>query len=233
MTLTSCHVFKTIAVLAGLSLAACAGGPSRGSGPGGGAAQLDVGSQSERLLKEARKKKSNAGCEAAIPTYRVVASFGKGHDTAQFELGACLFETSADKGDAEASLLADEGAFWMRRAAWAGNARAQVALAGALSGADGHAVAGLSPDLVEGYGWALIYADNAAHKLYGLPDLHPIAADHFRVQMTPAMINNAENFAADFRPIEMAVFTPPARDRNARPSGPPGAGPSGERRRPR
>jgi TPR repeat protein len=214
-------------------LAACASGPPRGAGPGAGR-QVDLASQSERLLNAARKKKNEQGCASAIPTYRVVSSFGKGHDTAQYELGACLFETSADSA-AEQGLLRDEGLFWMRRAAWAGNARAQLALAGALSGADGHAVAGLGPDLVEGYGWALIYADNAAHKLYGLPDLHPIAAAHFRERMTAAMVDDAENFATDYRQLEMAVFTPPARERGAEQQGAQGRGPGpgGERRRPR
>ncbi len=198
-----------------VALGACSSGPKRGGG--GAIVKIDVASQSERILADARKKKSEQDCTAAIPSYRVVASFGKGHDTAQYELGACLLEATADS-PAAVTLLREEGLFWLRRAAYAGNARAQLALADALSGAASHADAGLTPDLVEGYGWSLIYADNAAHKLYGLPELHPIAADNFRAQMTDTMISEAHAFAADFRTLEMAVFTPPAFE------GPAGAG---------
>ncbi len=211
------------------SLTACASGPQRS---GGATIKIDIASQSERILADARKKRSEADCAAAIPSYRVVASFGKGHDTAQYELGACLLEAKAD-GPAATALLREEAVFWLRRAAYAGNARAQLALAGALSGADGHVVAGLRPDLVEGYGWALIYADNAAHNLYGLPDLHPIAADHFRARMTDAMIDEAETFAAAFRQIEMAVFTPPAFERGEAGQRPGGPGGEDQRHRPR
>ena len=192
-------------IIVSFALAACASGPKRG---GGAIVKIDVASQSERILADARKKRSEMDCAAAIPSYRVVASFGKGHDTAQYELGACLLEATADTPAAE-TLLREEGVFWLRRAAYAGNARAQLALADALSGAGEHAIAGLKPDIVEGYGWSLIYADNAAHKLYGLPDLHPTAADQFRTQMSDAMISEAHAFAADFRTLEMAVFTPP------------------------
>ncbi len=213
------------------SLAACASAPQRGAGQGP-AAKIDVASQSERLLANARKKRSEKDCAAAIPSYRVVSSFGKGHDTAQYELGACLLAVP-EEIPAAAALLREEGLFWLRRAAYAGNARAQLALAGALSGAEGHAVAGLRPDLVEGYGWSLIYADNAAHNLYGLPDLHPVAADHFRTRMSDAMIDEAETFAADFRQIEMAVFTPPASERGKQGRRPDGAGGERRERRPR
>lgn len=219
-------VRAAVLIFAYVFLAACASGPK-----GAGAiVKIDVASQSERILADARKKKSEQDCAAAIPSYRVVASFGKGHDTAQYELGACLLETTADTAASE-TLLRDEGLFWLRRAAYAGNARAQLALADALSGANSHAVAGLKPDIVEGYGWSLIYADNAAHKLYGLPDLHPTAADHFRTQMSDAMVSEAHAFAADFHTLEMAVFTPPAYEGPERADGPRGQGPGDGRRR--
>lgn len=232
------NAFARIAALAffAASLAACASGPQRGAGAGGGP-RIDVASQAERILADARRKKSDKDCMAAIASYRVVASLGKGHDTAQYELGACLLEANADTTMATA-LLRDEGLFWLRRAAYAGNARAQLALAGALSGAPsgapadagGHNSAGLRPDLVEGFGWSLIYADNAAHKLYGLPDLQPAAAEHFKTQMTDAMISDANAFAAAFQKIEMAVFTPPGA--SALGAGrPQGQNPGGDRQR--
>lgn len=219
---------KSTALLAvAIALTACASGPKGSQGAGG--FQIDVASQSERILADARKKRNDEGCAKAIPSYRVVASFGKGHDTAQYELGACLMEIAANP--VEGALLREEGAFWLRRAAYAGNARAQLTLASSLSGADGHSVAGLAPDLVEGYGWSLIYSDNAAHKLYGLPELHPVAADHFRTQMTPDMINDAEAFAARYRQVEMDVFTPPVFESPARRGGQFGPGARERRRR--
>lgn len=191
-----------------LLVAACSSGPGGGAGLGGEAFQIDIASQSERLLTDARKKKAETGCAAAIPTYRVAASLGKGHDTAQYELGDCLLQAASD-GASQEPLLAEEGAFWLRRAAHAGNARAQAALAEALSGAPDRAYPSVDPDPVEGFGWALIYEDNAAHKLYGLPDLNLATAGHFRSQMTPEMIDAAEAFAAAFKPTDMAVFVPP------------------------
>jgi len=215
---------SAVAIVFAAGLSACASGPDRAGGP---RPTIDVASQSERILADARRKKEEQDCAAAIPSYRVVASFGKGHDTAQYELGACLLEAPTENA-AATSLMREEGLFWLRRAAYAGNARAQLALAGALSGAQSHGAAGVAPDLVESYGWSLIYADNAAHNLYGLPDLHPIVADHFRAQMSGAMIEAAEDFAADFRQLEMSAFTPPAFERTNR--GRSGPGPDGERR---
>lgn len=224
-----------------LALGACASGGQRGEGQA--PARVDVTSQTERILADARKKKAETSCAQAIPSYRVVASFGKGHDTAQFELGSCLLETAAAKpGD---PLLIDEGLFWLRRAAYAGNARAQIALATALSGAQvtgnntGHntehmAAAGITPDMVEAFGWSLIYADNAAHNLYGLPDLNPLTADHFTTAMTPAMVDAAEEFAASFATVEMDVFIPPVfegRERRGQQAGQPGGRGDDRRRR--
>lgn len=203
------NLAQTAAALSLLTLAACASGPQRG--PGGGqfrGAGLDVSAQSARILADARKKKAEQGCAAAIPSYRVVASFGLDHETAQYELGACLLEAASGDG-AEPALLQEEGLFWLRRAAYAGEPRAQVALADALSGAS-PASAGIMPNLVEAYGWALLYEDNAAHNLYGLPELQPAVADHFRTQMNADEISDAQAFAAAYREIKMEVFTPPA-----------------------
>ncbi|MEO1252195.1 MAG: hypothetical protein AAFW81_07610 [Pseudomonadota bacterium] len=217
-------------VAAALIAASCASGPDR---PGGPAVAVSVGAQAERLLADARKRRDADGCASAIPSYRVVASFGKGHDTAQFELGECLLFAAKDAPDQD--LLAEEGLFWLRRAAWAANPRAQLALAHGLSGTVALERYGLPRDLVEAYGWALIYEDNAAHALYGLPALNLAAADAFTSQMTPAEIDKGEAFAASYRKIEMDVFQPPAvegRASRAEGARPPGA-PEGRRRRPR
>lgn len=201
-------------LLAG-TLAACAGGPSRG--PGLVSGPIDVSAQSERLLVHAREERSEAGCAKAIPTYRVVASFGKGYDVAQYELGACLLDVEADGGDA--ALLRDEGVLWLRRAAYAGNARAQLALAEALA----------TNEPVEAQGWALVYAENAAHELYGLPNLSPAARRHLDASLSEAERQTAAAFARDFTEIDMAVFTPPPSERAAQR----GRGATGQGRPPR
>ena len=203
--------------LSALALSACASGPSRGrGGGGGGGAKIDVSSQAETILSDARKKKAESSCAAAIPSYRVVSSFGKGYEVAQSELGACLLEVATVSNPANASLLREEALLWLRRSAYAGNASAQLALADALSGASPIANS-ITPDLVEGYGWALIYKDNAAHKLYGLPELHPAVANHFNAQLDDTTRSAAQSFAANYKRVEMDVFVPPFTARTEQP----------------
>ncbi len=83
--------------------------------------------QPGRLLAMARDTQAKKGCKSAIPAYRVISSFGDGYDIAQYELGACLLESATDN-PAETALFHEEAALWLRRAAWAGNARAQLKL---------------------------------------------------------------------------------------------------------
>ncbi|MEM8772028.1 MAG: hypothetical protein AAGD92_10305 [Pseudomonadota bacterium] len=216
-----------LAFLAFTLIAACASPQKRG--PGFGAAPVSLAGQAERILSDARSKRAENSCEAAAPSFRVVASFGKGYDVAQYELGECLLEID-DPNPIQSALHQEEARLWLRRAAWAGNARAQLALADHLSATANNAVA--NANLIEAYGWALIYQDNAAHALYGLPSLSAEAKERFATALDETMKQSAHAFAADFRQFEMAVFQPPlvaSGARAARQSG--GRAPQGRRRR--
>ena len=93
---------STIALL----LAACASGQSERPGAPEQSAGIE---RPERLLTAARKIRADQGCAGAAPTYRIAASFGKGHEIAQAELGACLIEISQEEG-AEATRRGGRGA---------------------------------------------------------------------------------------------------------------------------
>lgn len=195
---------RSAAVAAVLTLAACASGPG---GPQPGQEPVSAVNQPERLLTYARKIKAEQGCAEAAPAFRVIASFGKGYEVAQYELGACLLEAAGD--DPEAVLFREEALLWLRRAAWAGNARAQGTLARVLSGAPAAEAYGIAPRPEEALGWAMIYKENAAHELYGLALVDPAVLAHMKSGLHADAIAGAEAFAADFEPVVMAIFTPP------------------------
>lgn len=170
--------------------------------------------QSRMLLASARETQAEQGCAKAVPTYRIVASFGEGYDVAQYELGACLLEM-ASNGGPEAGLFRDEGLLWVKRAAWAGAARAQHRLAGLLSGAGYDQGTGVAPDPQAAMGWALVYQVNPARSLYALPEVPEPVLDHLRAELSESALADAAAFAEDFEQIDLAAFTPPAPPRNA------------------
>ena len=219
----------TAATLAAAS-AACASGPKE---PRGGersaAASLN---QSRLLLAHAREIQGERGCKQALPAYRVIASFGDGYETAQYELGACLL-TIEGASDHETALFREEGLFWLKRAAWAGGARAQHRLAHLLSGADLEEIEGVAPAPVEALGWAMVYQENPTRALYALPPVKPPVLDHLRTTLAPELLAEADAFAAAFEKVSLAAFTPPPMARgnasNRRQGMPPGGRP--DRRR--
>lgn len=169
-------------------------------------------SRPERLLAHARDLQAKEGCGAAAPSYRVIAAFGEGYEIAQYELGDCLLKVTGAT-DAEAALYREEALFWLRRAAYAGNARAQHRLATALSGAELGGAPEVTPAPEEALGWALIYTDNSDRDLYGLAPIYPEILDHLAASLTEEQRERAEKFAADFDEIKMPLFTPPAMQR--------------------
>lgn len=203
----------------------CASGPQqgpRGQGPNqqGPAAGLN---QSQMLLARARQIQSEQGCARAVPTYRVIASFGADYEVAQYELGACLIEIDGVNAH-ETALFRDEGLLWIKRAAWGGNARAQHRLAHLLSGAAYEPPRGFAPDPQAAMGWALVYQANPARSLYALPDVADPVLNHLRSALSEEESAAASAFASDFDKIALASFTPPAAQRgnaNARRRGPP------------
>jgi TPR repeat protein len=203
-----------ITALAAALLGACATGSSheaRGPAP-----SID---QPERLLAHARNVQAEKGCDKAIPTYRVLAGFGEGYEVAQYELGACLLETAP--ASEQTVLLTQEGLFWLRRAAWAGNARAQWRLAMVLSGAPSPYAENVAAVPTEAMGWALVYKDNATRELYGLAPVYPKVLNHLKATLPQSAKTEATTFADDFVEVKMAIYTPPARGANAEQSGKP------------
>ncbi len=194
-----------ITALAATLLGACAtssSGEARGPAP--------AINQPERLLAHARNVQAEKGCDKAIPTYRVIAGFGEGYEVAQYELGACLLETAPTTK--QAALLTQEGLFWLRRAAWAGNARAQWRLAMVLSGAPSPYAENVGAVPAEAMGWALVYKENSSRELYGLAPVYPKVLNHLNVTLPQSAKAEATTFAADFAEVKMAIFTPPAQD---------------------
>ncbi len=214
-----------VTTLAAAMLGACATGKSS-SEARGPAASIN---QPERLLAHARNIQAEKGCEKAIPTYRVTASFGEGYEVAQYELGACLLEIAPTSE--QAALLTQEGLFWLRRAAWAGNARAQWRLAMVLSGAPSPYTENVDAAPSEAMGWALIYKDNATRELYGLAPVYPKIINHLQATLPPSAKTEATTFANDFAEVKMAIFAPPARNPRAEKAGKLQGQGEGQRRR--
>lgn len=188
---------------------------------------IDAGMSASRLLGVAREMREAQGCAVAAPTYRVVAAMGEGQDGAQHELGECLLLVDG-ASPTETALFRQEAMFWLTRAAFAGNARAQRALAvhyGAKSNPDG------SP--AEALKWALVYGKNSGADLYGYKALPETFVPGLKKDVSPEALAAAESFAASFTPVHLAKFAPPPREkRGVRPKGPPpGAPPDGERPR--
>jgi len=176
-----------------------------------------------RLLALARAERSEKGCAAALPAFRVVAAMGEGQEAAQHELATCLLQTQGASAT-DAALLRQEGRFWMLRAANAGNARAQRALAMDLA-------APTSPDHdpKAALTWALIYERNPQAALYGEDRLPPTLVGGLKASLPAADAADAERAASSFSPVVMAKFEPPPRPRVKRGERPEGM-PRPERR---
>lgn len=166
--------------------------------------------QPQLLLAHARDTQAKKGCKAALAAYRVTASFGDGYDIAQYELGACLLTIEADS-KVEAALYAQEASFWLTRAAWAGNARAQLKLATALSGAPAAGNETLSSAPADAMKWALVFEKNSARALYNMKSVSPPVMNHLNAALNPETLAAAQAFADGFKPITMAAFAAPRR----------------------
>ncbi|MGE0408153.1 MAG: hypothetical protein AB7P23_02695 [Amphiplicatus sp.] len=193
-------------LIAGLCLAAsCASyakeaefdGPVRTTAP----SQADAA----RVMAYARDLRKEKGCEAAAPAYRVIAAMGEGFETAQHELGECLLSMQGARPE-ETALFRKEGLFWLERAAYAGNARAQRALA-LLYGAGDNAARAPA----EALKWALVYQKNPDADLYGYQSLPPTYVPGLRKDLGDAAIADAEAFAKGFSPIRLGVYSGPPR----------------------
>ena len=184
------------------------GGPSDAAGGPRGGASAAVGRPSA-LLAAAREQQAKQGCAKAAPAYRIVASYGEGYEIAQYELGACLIEMGG-ANDAETALFRQEGVFWLSRAAWAGDARAQGRLAEALSGAKGYAASHISADPETALMWSLVYTANGSRDTYGLRPLPSQVTDQIASALSRDAEERARQKAVQFARVSMDSFVAPA-----------------------
>ncbi|MFC2951085.1 hypothetical protein ACFOOP_04050 [Marinicaulis aureus] len=214
-------------VLMAALMAACAlprrvgpnGGPNDGLG-GGPRGEVAAGPSAgagrpSALLAAAREQQAKEGCAKAAPAYRIVASYGEGYEIAQYELGACLMQMTG-AGDPETMLFRQEGVFWLSRAAWAGDARAQGRLAEALSGAQGYAASHLGPDPEAALMWSLVYTANGSRDVYGLRPLPSLVTEHIASVLSADAEERARQKAVQFTRVTMEAFVAPAMPQTAR-----------------
>jgi len=156
-----------------------------------------------RLTLFARQTRVEKGCGAAAPAYRVIAGMGEGQEAAQHELGECLLSMTG-ANDVETALFRQEGVFWLTRAAFAGNARAQRRLAMELA-----SPASALHDPKGSLGWSLVYGKNPDAELYGYGPLPPTLVPGLKSSLGESDIAEAERFASDFEPVTLAKFESP------------------------
>ncbi|WP_375204567.1 hypothetical protein [Hyphococcus sp.] len=210
-------------------ITACA--PPKRGGPGAefGARRAVGINRPSSLLAAAREQQATQSCAKAAPAYRMVASYGEGYEIAQYELGACLLEMTG-ANDAETALFRQEGVFWLSRAAWAGDPRAQGKLAEALSGAPGFAASHIAPDPEAALMWSIIYMSNGARDTYALRPVPSPVSDHLKNVISEAASESANAKAERFARVKMEAFVAPPMAQNA---GGPQGGPQGRGRPPR
>lgn len=181
-----------------------------------------------RLIMFARKLREEKGCADAAPAFRVIAGMGEGQEAAQHELAECLL-TMKGANDAETALFRQEGEFWLTRAAFAGNARAQRKLAMEMA-----SPASPIHNAEGSLKWALVYGKNPTADLYGYGPLPPTMIPGLKSSLSEADIVTAEKFAREFTPVLLAKYEGPKRGEKKDAFGedrrqPP---PDGRRRRP-
>lgn len=158
-----------------------------------------------RLLAFARQRRDEKGCADAAPAFRVIAGMGEGQEAAQHELAECLL-TLQGANDVETALFRQEGEFWLTRAAYAGNARAQRRLAMEMA-----SPASALHNNKGSLQWALVYAKNPTADLYGYGPLPPTMVPGLKSSLNEAEIADAEHFARDFTPVSLAKYEGPPR----------------------
>lgn len=159
-----------------------------------------------RLTAFARKTREEKGCAAAAPAFRVIAGMGEGNEAAQHELGECLLDIDGASAT-ETALFRQEGEFWLTRAAYAGNARAQRRLVTEMA-----APASALHDPKAALQWALVYAKNPTSEIYGYKELPKTLVPGLKSSLPPEAVAEAESFATSFRPLYLQKFEAPKRD---------------------
>jgi hypothetical protein len=131
---------------------------------------------------------------------------GEGEEAAQHELGECLLELKGAT-EVETALFRQEGEFWLTRAAFAGNARAQRKLVMEMA-----SPASTLHNPKGALMWALIYGKNPTADLYGYKALPATLIPGLKSSLNVTDLAEAEVFAKDFAPILLAKYEGPKRD---------------------
>jgi len=124
---------------------------------------------------------------------------GRGFEIAQAELGECLLTMTSDS-KAEVTLFQQEGVFWLERAAFAGDARAQRLLSTALAEKSSQA------ERVRAPSWTPLLETNANAELYSYKPLHLSFVSDIKSYLTAEKILQAETFATNFSIIRIARY---------------------------
>lgn len=165
-----------------------------------------------RMIDRARALETENGCAEAVPTYRVLASYGRNFEIAQYELSRCLLSSDAPALDVA------EAVVWLERAALAGHSPSQKLLATTL------AETGLyQPALA----WAIVFNTDNGKAITPVADLTPAFMQQLESRLSPEQIAEAEEFALDFSREYMTAFKIPeglGQDAQGR-GGPGGGGP--------
>lgn len=164
-----------------------------------------------RLVAFARRLREGKGCAAAAPAYRVIAGMGEGQEAAQHELGECLLDIDGAT-PTETLLFRQEGEFWLTRAAFAGNARAQRRLLTEMA-----SPASALHDPKSALHWALVYDENPTAALYGYKALPATLVTGLKASLSASDIADAEAFAAAFAPLYLAKFEGPKAEKGKLP----------------
>jgi hypothetical protein len=134
----------------------------------GGAAALPQAKQRGPLEPEERGEelRLSGHCDQAIPIFRRIAARG-GFEIAEYNLGLCLFDVSANEPDAkQKAQLTQQATDSILKAANGGLAVAQIKLVSLYL--DG---LGVASDPIEAGKWSLIYHANGARYVIGLKDV--------------------------------------------------------------
>lgn len=177
--------------------------------------------EASRILAFARDIRETKGCAQATPAFRVIAAMGEGFEAGQHELAECLL-TLNGANETETQLFRDEAFFWMKRAAYAGNARAQRSLSYLYGSGDS-----ARPSTEEALRWALVYQANGESDVYGFKELPATYIPGLKNTLSADDIVEAEAFAASFAAIRLTPYEGPPRPklkRGDRTEGPPEGG---------
>lgn len=178
-------------------LSACAGGDKkRGDGP-----RLRPGSAHGYM--EALVQKEQGNCLEAVQVFERMASWGRGFEVAQFQLGDCYLQLAQDRLEPEHTEFETKGFTWVEKAAQSNQADAQASLAGLyLAGT------GTDKDLIEAAKWSVIFERNAAVSFTSSAEMDEDIRARIEQSLSPTQWAEARSQARAWMPTIQEDTTP-------------------------